>query len=74
MYPKLINMKKLNIFVLSVIAFICLSFWVFKDMETDMEVTGTLFTILLTISFLIALFLYYPFKKITIRKVCGIKK
>jgi hypothetical protein len=48
-------MKGLIIFISSVIAFICLSFWAFWDMETDMEIAGMLFTGMFAFAFLVAL-------------------
>ncbi len=49
-------MKGLIIFIVSIIAFICLSFWAFWDMQTDFEIAGMLFTIMFALSFLVVLF------------------
>jgi quinol-cytochrome oxidoreductase complex cytochrome b subunit len=52
-------MKGLIIFIASIIAFISLSFWAFSNMETDLEISGMLFTIMFTIGFSFILFRFF---------------
>lgn len=52
-------MKGLIIFIVSIIAFICLSIYAFWDMQTDMEVAGMIFTIMFALSFVFALCVFF---------------
>ena len=61
-------MKGLIIFVLSVIAFICLSVYAFWDMQTDMEVAGMLFTLMFGFSFFVV-FIGFMFEIDLVAKV-----
>lgn len=53
--------RSLIIFFLCIIAFIVLCVIAFKDMQTDMEIAGMLFTIMFAIAFIFAtLWVFLP--------------